>query len=80
MSDFVWLYLAVLVLAPALRWLGLRLFRTPSVSLAADPSPLIDSAPTNLGPTFALARAHTATLLAGGVVLVPVVGLVVDVG
>ena len=36
------------LLAPELRFVGRKIFEGPSVSLAADPGPLVDSAPTTL--------------------------------
>lgn len=76
MTEFLWLYLAVLVLAPILGWVGRRLFRVPEITLAADPGPLIDAVPTTIGATAALARLHTVTVLAAGAVLLPALAVV----
>lgn len=39
LTNIVWLYVAVLVLAPAFGWLGRKLFRAPSVYLPERQKP-----------------------------------------
>ncbi len=75
MSEIIWIYLAVLVLAPVLRWFGGKVFRGPSATFATDPGPLLDSAATTLGGQYPLARMHTAVLLAAGMLLFPALAI-----
>lgn len=79
MTKILWFYAVVLVLAPLLGWAGRRLFQAPNVALAADPGPLIDSAPTTTGTAVAVARMHTLTVLAAGLILLPSLGFVATV-